>query len=92
MRQPDAGQVRLDGRPLADWPARQRAQRLAWLSQQGEAEGEIASADVVALGRLPHQGLFGAPGPDDAAAVQALTAFIRTHLPAGVRAASEPNR
>jgi len=71
LRRPDAGQVLLDGRPLADWPARQRAQRLAWLSQQGEAEGDIASADVVALGRLPHHGLFGAPSADDAAAVQA---------------------
>lgn len=74
LRQPDAGQVLLDGRPLSDWPARQRAQRLAWLSQQGEAEGDIASADVVALGRLPHQGLFGAPGPADTAAVQAALA------------------
>jgi iron complex transport system ATP-binding protein len=74
LRPPDAGRVLLDGRPLADWPARQRAQRLAWLSQQGEAEGDIASADVVGLGRLPHQGLFGVPGADDAAAVQAAMA------------------
>jgi iron complex transport system ATP-binding protein len=74
LRAPDGGRVLLDGRPLADWPARARAQRLAWLSQQGEAEGEIAAADVVGLGRLPHQGLFGAPGPDDAVAVQAAMA------------------
>ena len=57
----DGGQVRLPGRPLDDWPARERAQRLAWLAQQGEAEGDIAVRDVVRLGRLPHQGLFGAP-------------------------------
>jgi iron complex transport system ATP-binding protein len=74
LRAPDAGRVLLAGRPLADWPARHRAQRLAWLSQQGEAEGEIAGADVVGLGRLPHQGLFGAPTADDTAAVQAAMA------------------
>jgi iron complex transport system ATP-binding protein len=74
LRAPDAGRVLLDGRPLADWPARERGQRLAWLSQQGEADGELAGADVVGLGRLPHQGLFGAPSAADVAAVQAAMA------------------
>jgi iron complex transport system ATP-binding protein len=74
LRAPDGGRVLLDGRPLADWPARERGQRLAWLSQQGEAEGELAGADVVGLGRLPHQGLFGAPSAADVAAVQAAMA------------------
>jgi iron complex transport system ATP-binding protein len=71
LRPPDAGSVRLAGRPLAGWTARERAQRLAWLSQQGEAEGEIAVADVVRLGRLPSQGLFGAATPADEALVRA---------------------
>ena len=74
LRPADAGRILLAGRPLADWPARQRAQRLAWLSQQGEADGDIAVAEVVGLGRLPQQGLFGAPTPADAAAVQAAMA------------------
>ncbi len=74
LRPPDAGTLHLAGRPLLDWPARERAQRLAWLSQQGQAEGEIAVADVVRLGRLPHQGLFGAPSAADEAAVQAAMA------------------
>jgi iron complex transport system ATP-binding protein len=69
LRVPDAGQVRLQGRRLADWPARERAQQLAWLSQQGEARGEIAARDVVRLGRLPRHGLLGAPDADDEAAV-----------------------
>ena len=64
------GQVDLLGRPLAAWPARERAQRLAWLAQQGQAEGEIPALDVVRLGRLPHQGLLGAPSAEDEAAVQ----------------------
>lgn len=69
LRRPDAGLVRLHGRPLADVPARERAQHLAWLAQQGEAEGEIAARDVVRLGRLPRHGLFGAPDASDEAAV-----------------------
>ena len=69
LQRPDAGQVRLQGRPLTEWPARERAQRLAWLSQQGEADGDIAALDVVRLGRLPRHGLFGAPDADDEAAV-----------------------
>lgn len=70
LRAPDAGQVRLLGRPLAAWPARQRAQQLAWLSQQGEADGDIAVQDVVHLGRLPRSGLFGSLQAEDALAVQ----------------------
>jgi iron complex transport system ATP-binding protein len=63
------GQVRLAGRTLADWPPRERAQRLAWLAQQGEDGGDLAAREVVALGRLPHVGLFASPGPADEAAV-----------------------
>jgi len=69
LRVADAGAVLLQGRALAEWPARERAQQLAWLSQQGEAEGDIAARDVVRLGRLPRHGLFGAPDAADEAAV-----------------------
>jgi iron complex transport system ATP-binding protein len=65
-----AGTVTLAGRPLADWTARQRAQRLAWLAQQGDASGELTVRDVVHLGRLPHLGLLGAPSAADEALVQ----------------------
>jgi iron complex transport system ATP-binding protein len=70
LRQADQGEVRLAGQPLMQWPARERAQRLAWLAQQGEAEGDIAARDVVCLGRLPHQGLLGSHTAADEAAVQ----------------------
>ena len=69
LREPDSGSVRLAGKALTDWPPRERAQRLAWLSQQGEAEGEIAARDVVRLARLPRHGLLGAPDSQDEAAV-----------------------
>lgn len=73
LRGADGGQVLLQGRPLGDWPPRERARRLAWLAQQGEAEGDIAALDVVRLGRLPRHGLFGAPdAADEAAVLQAM--------------------
>ena len=74
LRAADAGQVHLQGRAIATWPARARAQQLAWLSQQGEAEGDIAVRDVVRLGRLPRHGLLGAPDAEDEAAVDAAMA------------------
>jgi len=74
LRHADGGSVRLAGRALQAWPARERAQRLAWLSQQGETDGDIAAADVVRLGRLPRHGLFGAPDASDEVAVAAAMA------------------
>jgi len=64
-----AGGVWLDGRPLDDWIAAERGRRVAWLAQQGESSGDLTVRDVVMLGRLPHLGLFDAPGAADHAAV-----------------------
>ena len=75
LRAPDGGRVELDGRPLAQWSPRERAMRLAWLAQQGEAAGDLTVREVVHLGRLPHLGLFAAPGPADEAAVDAAIAI-----------------
>ncbi len=71
---PAAGHVELAGRALSGWTARERGRQLAWLSQQGESTGELTVRDVVHLGRLPHLGLFAAPGPADEAAVDAAIA------------------
>jgi iron complex transport system ATP-binding protein len=71
LRPVAAGSLRLDGRPLSAWTPRERAMRIAWLGQHGEAEGDLAAREVVALGRLPHLGLLGAPGPADEAMVDA---------------------
>ncbi len=75
LQWPDAGTVRLGDRPLADWPERERARRIAWLAQQGDAQGELTVHEIVHLGRLPHLGLLAAPGAADEALVQqAMTA------------------
>jgi iron complex transport system ATP-binding protein len=65
LEMPVTGQVWLDGRPLATLSHRERATRIAWLAQQGEAGGELTVREVVRLGRLPRLGLFGAPTLDD---------------------------
>ncbi|QXL83182.1 ABC transporter ATP-binding protein [Comamonas sp. NLF-1-9] len=69
--QPCTGQVQLLGRPLADWPARERARRLAWLGQQEGGGEDLLAWDVAMLGRLPHRAWLAAPTAQDCAAVQA---------------------
>jgi iron complex transport system ATP-binding protein len=71
LQKPDAGSVLLDDRELAQTPPRERATRIAWLPQQGEASGELTVREVVHLGRLPALGLFTAPGAVDEARVDA---------------------
>jgi iron complex transport system ATP-binding protein len=81
LRTPSAGQVWLQGQPMATLPAAARARQLAWLAQQGQdagAEGDIAVRDVVRLGRLPRHGLFGAPDAADEAAVDQALASTQT--------------
>jgi iron complex transport system ATP-binding protein len=85
LRAPTRGQVRLAGRPLADWPADARGRALAWLAQGGDASGELTARETVALGRLPHTGLFGAPGPDDDAAIERAMALTECSAWAGRR-------
>ena len=69
-----AGRVELDGRALPQWTPRERATRLAWLAQTGEASGDLTVRETVMLGRLPRLGLLGSPGPRDEAAVDAAMA------------------
>lgn len=65
------GQVMLDGRALQDWPARERAQRLAWMGQHENGADDLTAEDVVQLGRLPHRPWLAPPAQADHAAVQA---------------------
>jgi iron complex transport system ATP-binding protein len=66
---PHAGQVDLLGRPLAGWPPRERARRLAWLGQNEGGAEDLNAWDVAMLGRLPHQSWLAAPSEADRAAV-----------------------
>jgi iron complex transport system ATP-binding protein len=74
LQMPRSGQVRIGGRRLASLPERERALQLAWLAQQGESTGELTVREVVRLGRLASQGLFGAATAEDESRVdQAMT-------------------
>ena len=68
---PARGSVELLGHDAHHWPARDRARHLAWLGQNEGGAEDLLARDVVMLGRLPHQDWFAAPGPADAAAVEA---------------------
>jgi len=68
--QPCDGEVRLKGEPLAQWPAKRRAQCLSWLGQAEAGADDLRAGDVVMLGRLPHQAWLAAPSEADHAAVR----------------------
>ncbi|AGZ33538.1 MULTISPECIES: heme ABC transporter ATP-binding protein [Pseudomonas] len=51
---PSEGQVRLQGRALADWPGQARARRLAVLPQVSSLGFGFRVDEVVGMGRLPH--------------------------------------
>ena len=70
VRQPDTGEVRLDGAPLAAIPARDRARMLAMIPQDTDSSFEFTGRELVMMGRHPHIPRFGVPGAADYAAVE----------------------
>jgi iron complex transport system ATP-binding protein len=74
------GEVGLLGRPLQQWPTRERARSLAWLGQGEGADGgadDLTAWDVAMLGRLPHRPWLAPPAAVDRDAVEA--ALRATH-------------
>lgn len=67
---PHTGHIQLLGQPLASWPARERAKRLAWLGQSEHGSDDLSVADVVMLGRLPHQRWLAPASAQDHAVVE----------------------
>ncbi|MFG2824112.1 ABC transporter ATP-binding protein [Kitasatospora sp. NPDC048365] len=62
---PTAGQVLLDGRSIAEIPAKQVARTLGLLPQSSTAPDGITVAELVSRGRYPHQGLLRQWSPED---------------------------
>ena len=62
---PLAGEVALDGRPLAQWRARERATRLAYVPQAAESYFDFSVRETVEMGRTAHRGVFARPGERD---------------------------
>ena len=66
---PAEGSVLLDGGALHEMKPVERGRSIAWLAQLGDVTGELTARETVALGRLPHTGLFGAPTAADENAI-----------------------
>ena len=75
LRRPDRGLARLDGTPVLDIPARERARAVAFLEQTPEIAWAVDVRALVGLGRTPFVGARGLGG-DDRAAVE--SAMART--------------
>ena len=54
LRSPQAGELRISGRPLIDWPRRALARELALLPQNVEDPFSASVIETVLLGRHPH--------------------------------------
>ncbi len=93
---PSAGEVRLDGRPLASWSRAAVARRVALVAAEDEASERLAVVDRVALGRYPHRGpLSRFTNADQAAVARALRLTQIEHLarrPLGTLSAGERQR
>jgi iron complex transport system ATP-binding protein len=74
---PAVGQVILDGRSIADIPAKQVARRLGLLPQSSIAPDGITVADLVTRGRYPHQSFLRQWSKADEEAVIAAMAATR---------------
>ena len=78
---PTAGDIRLEGLPLAGYSRRELARRVAYSPQELEDRLGFTVLEAALMGRHPWLPRFGAPGPADRAlALAALEALDMAHL------------
>jgi len=70
LLQPGAGRVTIDGTPIAAHSDLERARLVAYMPQSVSPAFSLSVAEVVALGRFPHLGVFGVLGEGDHAIVR----------------------
>jgi iron complex transport system ATP-binding protein len=79
--EPQAGSVRLDGKPLRSLPRAGVARRMALVPQETHLAFEYTVLEMATMGRYPHLGRFEIEGPADLAiARDALRATGTVHL------------
>jgi iron complex transport system ATP-binding protein len=71
LPRPDAGEVHFEGRDLGPLSRRERARILAFVEQDISTDTAMSVTEVVALGRMPHQSIFGDDTADGASIVAA---------------------
>ncbi|MBN2069468.1 MAG: ABC transporter ATP-binding protein [Opitutales bacterium] len=54
----NSGTILLEGIPLNKIPARDSAKKISYMGQENECQWPLQVRDVVALGRMPHQGTW----------------------------------
>lgn len=78
---PDTGRVWLDNDELDSLPAAESARRLAALTQDSSVEHNFTVAEIVAMGRIPHQPRFARETSEDRGhCANALATVHATHL------------
>lgn len=80
LRSPDEGTVEVDGANVFGMTATERGKLIGLLPQQAEIHWNVNVRSLVALGRMPHQGRWGASAEDNAAVERAMIATDCTHL------------
>jgi iron complex transport system ATP-binding protein len=70
MLRPRHGSLLFGGRPLADWPRRAAARKIAFVPQETHAPFDFSVMEIVLMGRFPHLGPFALEGPEDLAIAQ----------------------
>ncbi len=61
LLKPDTGEVRIGQDAHNDLSAKERARRIGYLPQNGEAAWDVAVRNLVALGRMPHGDMAAEP-------------------------------
>lgn len=62
---PSRGEVRVDGRPLHQWPAKDYARNVGYLPQEPDTAFSMRAVDAVVSGRAPFLTRFGWEGESD---------------------------
>jgi len=76
LLRPVGGEARLFGTPISRWERRALAQRVAWVPQSFDGDPGFTGLELVLMGRAPHQGGWGLPGPKDLAVARAALAEV----------------
>ncbi len=73
---PGSGRVLLSGTPVAELPPRQRARRVAYMSQDAGPAGGFPVQDVLLMGRYPFLGRLGRQGEEDLERARSALAYV----------------
>ena len=64
------GEVRLDGRPITQWPRKEVARRIAYVPQEQRIDFAFTVEQIVGMGRYPHRARFSRETKQDRAAIE----------------------